>query len=170
MHEVGDRWRNGELKVVHEHMASAVVRSLLGHLAGSGPASATAPRIVVTTPQGQQHEFGALIATITAVSHGWRALYLGPALPAEDIAAAVNRSGATAVALSLVYPSDDPTLGAELQRLRKLTGAEMPLVVGGRAARYYATILREIKAIVPDGLQQYADELDRIRNLHLNAS
>lgn len=170
MHEVGDRWRNGDLKVVHEHMTSAAVRTLLGHLAQAPAVAAIAPKIVVTTPQGQQHEFGALITTITAQSHGWRALYLGPALPAEDIAAAVNRSGAIAVALSLVYPGDDPTLSAELRLFRKLVGPDLPLLIGGRAAPQYAAVLREIKAITPDGMQQFADELDQIRTRHLNAS
>lgn len=170
MYEVGDRWRSGELKVVHEHMTSSVVRSLLGHLASTAPASATAPKIVITTPTGQQHEFGALIATITALSYGWRTLYLGPSLPAEDIAAAVNRSGAIAVGLSLVYPGDDPSLAAELQRLRKLVGRALPLLVGGRVARQYSTTLREIDAVFVDNLQQFANELDLIRAGHLSAS
>ena len=170
MQEVGEKWRRGELRVVQEHLTSAVVRSLLGNQVGAAPASAAAPKIVVTTPAGQQHEFGALIATITATSHGWRSLYLGPTLPAEDIAAAVTRSGAAAVALSLVYPGDDPTLAPELQRLRKLVGPDLPLLVGGRVARQYRVTLKEIKAILITDLQQFADELDGIRNLHLSAS
>jgi DNA-binding transcriptional MerR regulator/methylmalonyl-CoA mutase cobalamin-binding subunit len=170
MHEVGEKWRRGELRVVQEHLTSAVVRSLLGSLMGAAPAAASAPRIVVATPIGQQHEFGALIATITATSHGWRPLYLGPSLPAEDIAAAVTRSGAAAVALSLIYPGDDPTLATELRRLRKVAGPDLPLLVGGRVARQYRTTLREVEAILIGDLQQFADELDRIRDLHLSAS
>ncbi len=169
MHEVGEKWRRGELRVVQEHLNSAVVRTFLGNLIGS-QVSHTGPRIIVTTPTGQQHEFGALIATITATSHGWRSLYLGPGLPAEDIAAAVTRSAAAAVALSLVYPGDDPTLTTELRRLRKLVGPDLPLLVGGRAAGQYRTTLKEIGAILITDLQQFADELDRIRNLHFSAS
>jgi DNA-binding transcriptional MerR regulator/methylmalonyl-CoA mutase cobalamin-binding subunit len=163
MHEIGDRWRQGNLRVVHEHMASAIVRSFLGSLAGASQAPTTAPKIVVTTPAGQMHEFGALIVTITAVSQGWRALYLGPSLPAEDIVAAQSRSGAEAVALSLVYPGDDPMLTRELRRLRKLLGDETPLLIGGRAAVNYANLLADIRAIVPRDLEEFSEFLARLR-------
>ncbi len=142
---IGDRWREGSLRVIHEHLASAVVRSYLGTLRGS-PSRPGAPRIIVTTPAGQIHELGALLAAAAAGEEGWEVSYLGPNLPAEEIAAAVRQEAARAVALSIVHPARDPLLGEELRRLRALLGPGYPLLVGGQAAASYGAVLEEIGA------------------------
>ncbi len=36
LHRVGDGWQRGSLRIAHEHMASAMVRTLLGNLRNSG--------------------------------------------------------------------------------------------------------------------------------------
>ena len=51
-------------------------------------------------------------------AEGWHVTYLGPDLPPEEIAAAAIQSGARAVALSIVYPPDDPLLMDDLAVLR----------------------------------------------------
>ncbi|MBD3403420.1 MerR family transcriptional regulator, partial [candidate division GN15 bacterium] len=86
--QIGQMWADGELKVSHEHMASAVVRSFLGGILSSTRAPQAGPSIVVTTPAGHSHEVGALMVAITAMAQGWRALYLGPDIPPEDVAGA----------------------------------------------------------------------------------
>ncbi len=141
MERVGDLWHEGELRPFHEHLATSIVRSFLGGLTPSsgqdGPRGG-APAIVLTTPARQRHELGALIAAVTAASAGWTILYLGPDLPAEEIAGVALESGARAVALSLTYPPDDPSLAGEMARLRRLLPQDVELVVGGRAAAGYA--------------------------------
>jgi methylmalonyl-CoA mutase cobalamin-binding subunit len=131
------------------------------YLANSPDASD--PLLVSTTPLGQQHEFGALMAAVTAASGGWKTLYLGPNLPAEDIAAAVKGRRANAVVLSLVYPADDPQLETELVKLRELTDEDLPLLVGGRAAIAYDDVLTEVGAIRIGGLADLRRELDRLK-------
>jgi DNA-binding transcriptional MerR regulator len=86
MHRIGDLWRDGKLRVAHEHLTSAVVRTVLGRLSRSFTPSPSAPSLVVTTPAGQLHELGALSVAATAASDGWHVTYLGPSLPAEEIA------------------------------------------------------------------------------------
>ncbi|MFH1998638.1 MAG: MerR family transcriptional regulator, partial [Planctomycetota bacterium] len=101
---VGDLWHKGTLRIANEHFATSVVRSFLGHMSDSDHLPENAPCLVVTTPPGQVHEMGALIVATSAFSLGWRALYLGPNLPAEEICSAVGKNHARAVALSIVYP------------------------------------------------------------------
>lgn len=59
--------------------------------------------------------------------------YLGPSLPAVEIAAAAVQDRARAIGLSLVYPEDDPNMEREFQDLRRLAGSKVAIVVGGRA-------------------------------------
>ncbi len=137
MNEIGDRWRDGSLRPAHEHLASAIVRGFLSNISHAYHLHEAAPVAVATTPIGQLHEIGALLATATAASEGWSMTYLGPNLPAEDIAAAAKQANTRAIILSVVYPDDDPRVGAELRRLRSLTGPDVSILVGGRAAPAY---------------------------------
>ena len=145
-------WTDGSLRIAHEHMASAVLKVYLESVRFSLPCPPAAPRLVVTTPCGQLHEIGALMAAITATIHGWSATYLGPNLPAQEIALAVERLGALAVALSIVHPSGDPGVVQELRVLRRELGPDIQIMVGGRAAPSYADALQEIGAHQGDGL------------------
>ncbi|MCG3118546.1 MAG: HTH-type transcriptional repressor CarH [bacterium] len=140
MQKIGEMWRDGTLRVVHEHMATAVTRSFLGNVRSAYEVPETAPGLIVTTPVGQLHELGALMASATAAAEGWRVIYLGPNLPAEEIAAAARQNQARAVALSIVYPADDPRLETELQKLRRLLPDEAAMLIGGRAAPIYRAL------------------------------
>ena len=159
----GEMWSDGRLNVAHEHLASAVVRSLLGSMSVSSNADRSAPLLVGTTPMGQHHEFGTLMALVTASSSGWRTLYLGANLPAEDIIESVTIRHADALALSIVYPPDDPRLTEELRKLSRLTAKHIPILVGGRSASAYSNILDEIDAIKITGFTDLRRELEQIK-------
>jgi DNA-binding transcriptional MerR regulator/methylmalonyl-CoA mutase cobalamin-binding subunit len=143
---IGEGWRAGRIGVAHEHAASAVLRRVLGFMTEAAEVPGSAPGMVVATPAGQAHEFGALLAAASATAEGWRVTYLGADLPAEEIASAVRQRGASRVALSLVYPADDPGLPGELRRLRDALPAGVAVVVGGGAAERHRAVLDEIGA------------------------
>lgn len=147
METIGVRWYGGTLRVAQEHMASAIVRSFLGHLRGACEVPAMAPNLVMATPAGQMHEIGALMATCLAASDGWQVTYLGPNLPPEEITVAAHRPRTRAVALSLVYPADAPRLPYELLQLHRALPPAMTLLVSGRAAPGYRKTLASIGAI-----------------------
>jgi methanogenic corrinoid protein MtbC1 len=169
MTEIGERWQDGSFRVAHEHLASALVRSFMGALRNVGPPPAGAPEIIVATPAGTRHEIGALMVAVLAASDGWRVTYLGPDLPAEDIAAAAKSKGAMAVALSIVYPMDDPQLGRELKRLGGQLGKNVALMVGGASANAYREALDEIGALVTVDVSSLRAELQNLRAQHVKA-
>jgi DNA-binding transcriptional MerR regulator/methylmalonyl-CoA mutase cobalamin-binding subunit len=163
LHQLGELWQRGELRPSHEHLASAVVRSFLGGMYRACDTPATAPHLLSTTPSRQRHELGALIVAAMAAGEGWKATYLGPDLPPEEIAAAARERGARAVALSLVYPPDDPLLGDDLRRLRRLLPSTTALIIGGRASQAYGAVLDEIGAMRVADLPSLRQELERLR-------
>ena len=142
--QIGDRWKTGELRPIHEHMASAVIRSLTYILRNNNPTQSDAPRMIVSTPIGQLHELGALLAAIMAEMKGWQVTYLGANLPAEEIAAAVRYSQSRAVTISISFNTEDYVVQRELRKLRKLIGQDIAIMVGGRAACYYEPVLDEV--------------------------
>ena len=160
---IGEAWRVGRLKVAHEHIASAVIRTYLGHVARPHALHGSAPVLLATTPAGQLHELGAALVAAAATSHGWRVTYAGAALPAEEIAATAIHQQARAVALSIVHPADDPALPAELKRLRRLLPEPVALILGGRAAAAYAKVIAAIGARRADSLAELTDVLEQLR-------
>ncbi len=160
---IGDLWRAGTLTAAHEHFASAVVRVFLGHASRPFAAAESAPLLVIATPSGQLHELGALLAGAAAANIGWHIIYLGASLPPTEIAGAANQNRARAVALSLVYPEDDPRLESELLRLRELLSPGTAILVGGRAAPAYSEPLKKIGALQVRNLTDLCSKLDHLR-------
>jgi len=149
----GEMWADGRLKVAHEHLASAIIRSLLGSMYTSDGPNSKSPLLISTTLQGQLHEFGALMALVSAAAIGWNTLYLGPNLPAEDIVKAAIERKARAIALSIVYPDNDPYLAGELSKISNLTNGKIPILIGGRSAKSYENIIKEVKGIIISDLE-----------------
>jgi MerR family transcriptional regulator, light-induced transcriptional regulator len=151
-HQVGDECSSGKLRIASEHLASAVVGRFLESLQAASPIGDGAPALIVTTPAFQQHQLGALLVAATARMEGWRTTYLGPNLPAEEIAAAARMRQAKAVALSIAHPGSDPSLSAELERLGRQLRGIAEIIVGGSAARTYQVVLDSIGARCLDDL------------------
>jgi MerR family transcriptional regulator, light-induced transcriptional regulator len=164
---IGDLWQKGELRIANEHMATAVIRAFLTGLTRFHALPEGAPRILVTTPVGHVHELGAILAAVAAHHQGWRVTYLGPSLPAEEIAGAALQHRVRAVALSLVYPEDDPSLETEFTHLRRLLPPCVALLVGGRAAPAYRALIENLEIISPPDLSAFRSKLDELQKKKL---
>ena len=103
------------------------------------------------------------MAAAAAASEGWKVTYLGANLPAEEIAAAALQKGAGVIALSIVYPADDPHLERELTRLRRMLGDGPHLIAGGRAAPSYRPVLDAISGHLVEDIQSFRSALRRLR-------
>ncbi len=147
---VGERWHDGGLSPAHEHMASAVLRRVLAWLTDSYTARPRAPRVVVCTPAGELHEFGALLAGAAAAQEGWRVVQLGASLPATDIAAAAAQVDARVVALSVVYDGGAAVID-ELRETARTLPRGTALLAGGAAIGHQATALGDAGVrVLPD--------------------
>jgi methanogenic corrinoid protein MtbC1 len=149
---IGLEWRHGVVSPAHEHLASSVIRGVLSDFTRTFVPRPDAPHLVSVTPQGQRHEFGAMLVAASAAALGWRITYLGGDLPAGVIAAAARQADASVVALSLLHPEDDPDIPGELRALRAALPPDVVLIAGGAAVRGYARALKDVKAIVVSDL------------------
>lgn len=133
LERAGERWHAGRWQPAHEHVVSVAVRRVLQWLLSKIDVAAEAPTLVATTVAGEHHEMGAMLASVVAADEGWRVVYLGPNLPAQDIAAVAEARRAQAVALSIVYAGDAVAARRELGALRAGLPPGTQLLVGGRA-------------------------------------
>jgi DNA-binding transcriptional MerR regulator/methylmalonyl-CoA mutase cobalamin-binding subunit len=130
--EVGNEWHDGRITIAHEHAASGTLLQLLAWLTRSLEAPGAASRVVIATPRGESHAFGALMAAVAAAHDGWSVTWLGADLPAAEVASAASHAGARVVALSASNFSTN--LDAEVRTLRQLLPPHVPLMVGGGGA------------------------------------
>jgi methanogenic corrinoid protein MtbC1 len=146
--EVGERWHAGTVRVAHEHLATSLVRRALDHVTEAFTASPRAPRLIVATPAGEQHELGAMLVAAAAAQEGWRVVYLGANLPSAEIVAAAQEVQARAVALSLIAAQGHDVV-AELRATAGGLPEGTSLLVGGRSAEQVTseTPMRSVRVL-----------------------
>jgi DNA-binding transcriptional MerR regulator/methylmalonyl-CoA mutase cobalamin-binding subunit len=131
--EIGERWAGDRLSIASEHLATGVLRSLLGSALQTTAASLLGPRIVFATPTGERHELGLQIAALAALGAGANPIYVGADLPVEEVVDSAKRVGAAALALSLVALPNDRA-ARTIGEIRSGLPDDIHLWLGGAAA------------------------------------
>ncbi len=135
LERVGSEWHRGRLHIAHEHMLSAILRSLLGALTRLYPLPAPRRRVLMTTPSGEMHEFGILTAALLAVGQGIGVLYLGPDLPAAEIVRAAKKTNVDVVLLGITRSQGNANSIREVARVAAELPPKQKLWIGGREHR-----------------------------------
>lgn len=153
--EIGKLWQSGEIMVAQEHFFTAAVKVHLGSRVHVYSQLQNAPRIVIATPSGQMHELGAVLAANAAANMGWEVAYVGRSVPAEELAGAVRKFHAKALAISMIFPKDDPLLKNEIHQLGRLLPEGTRVIAGGQAAPSYADALLSIGAVTCGPMSEF---------------
>ncbi|MEQ1758069.1 MAG: MerR family transcriptional regulator [Vicinamibacterales bacterium] len=127
---IGEQWQRGTLRPGQEHLLSAIIGHALGSLLRVVSGSARAGGILFATPPGERHEFGILSAALLAAAAGVGVVYLGPDLPAEDIAQAAVSARVAVVVIGLTALSRSEAR-KHLVELRRLLPDDIELWSGG---------------------------------------
>jgi methylmalonyl-CoA mutase cobalamin-binding subunit len=118
LRRVGDEWHAGRVTVAQEHLVSSLVHDIVAENMRSFAARSGGPRVLVATLAGERHAIGTALVGAAAAADGWNVLYLGPDLPATEIADAAAAAGVRVVAVSIVYVEQQRTVIDELRTLR----------------------------------------------------
>jgi MerR family transcriptional regulator, light-induced transcriptional regulator len=132
MREVGIRWHNGTLGIAQEHLVSQLLRNLLGSMTRLFRPYNSVMKMVLATPVGEFHEFGILAAAMLASLAGMEAVYLGPNLPAREIADAAGRTSAQVIVLGITLITE--TTAAEVRAVAAAMPEAGELWVGGASS------------------------------------
>jgi methanogenic corrinoid protein MtbC1 len=128
-HEFGQRWSAGDLSIADEHAASACVAELITSLSAvTEPPSG--PTVVVATAEHESHALGARTVAATLSLAGFRSVFLGAALPSEDLAEFLVAQEPFALALSC---SISAALEGAARSVAVAHEHGVPVVAGGRA-------------------------------------
>lgn len=136
--EIGTAWHEGRLRPHQEHIGIEVVRQVLGWVRERAQVAGDAPVIVIGTLAGEAHELGAMMAAAAAALQGWRVIYTGGQLPAEELALTAKRVGAASLGLSFVNSDSVADRLDALRRLLEELPPDVSVLVGGRVAAQVA--------------------------------
>jgi DNA-binding transcriptional MerR regulator len=129
LHELGERWEQGEVSVAQEHFATNVLRGrLLGLARGWG--RGLGPRVVLACAPGEQHDLGLIVFGLALRARGWRIVYLGADTPLASVADAARSCAPEFVVVSAVGRRAFGRHRGELEQL----AAEQRLCLGGAGA------------------------------------
>jgi len=162
MRLTGQRWERGTLQIAHEHMVSAAVRNLLGGLLRLHQGLADAPRMLLTTPVGEMHEFGILAAALLAVAEQYDVSYLGPNLPVRDILFAAAQNPPQVVVLAITEVNATAAVRDDLRQLAAEMPSETALWLGGSGAGAVSAEIPRI--LVVTDFTEFESHLKRVRS------
>lgn len=129
--ELGKRWREGASSIADERVGLESARLVMDRLyPGLRKAKSTKRVVVVACAAGNSHELGARMVADTFEASGWKVVYLGADVPAEEVAQAVARAGAKLVALSAASAEHVEAVSDTVARLRALPNPPRTLVGG----------------------------------------
>jgi methanogenic corrinoid protein MtbC1 len=128
-HEFGRRWATGDLGIADEHAASAAVGELITALGAVGE-QPTGPTVVAATPEHDTHALGARVVAATLALGGFHVVFLGAAVPADDLGEYLAAQEPFAVTLSCSISSALANAARSIAVAHQLG---IPVVAGGRA-------------------------------------
>lgn len=163
LQHVGEGWHEGRYGVAQEHLLTAELRSLIGALARLHAVPEGAPRLVLATPSGEQHELGTLVAALVASGSGFQAFYLGPGLPPAEVVAAARRVAPRAVVLGYTGVESAPEALAALVEVARTLPAAVECWVGGAGVAAAARSPAGDRVLLLEDLDAYERQLGRLR-------
>jgi MerR family transcriptional regulator, light-induced transcriptional regulator len=135
INEVGMQVDAGQLTIAQEHALSAILRFHIGqilykHYDHKKKKDLT---IAMTTPEGELHEFGILIAALLCCHYDINFIYLGTSLPSESLTTAVKQMNCPYVLLGISKASAHKVtqLDAYVESMHKELGERCKIWLGG---------------------------------------
>jgi methanogenic corrinoid protein MtbC1 len=148
LYTIGVRWENAEIRVAHEHLASAIVSRLLASIPVAEFAAVTSRgKVVVSTAANEFHEIGAWMVAYCLESDGWDVRYLGANLPGEDLLAFVRAERPDLLCLSLTMAFNLGSIKRIIKGVRaEASLAQTKVLVGGQALLSDPTLVHDLGA------------------------
>lgn len=136
LYDVGEFWERGEISVASEHMASAIVESILNELYSKIISKSRMNNTVVASSvEKEAHQIGIKMVADIFEIHGWNVHFLGANTPLNDLIKFIEIVNPKIVALSMSIYFHINLLEEVIERIRALF-PETLIIVGGQGLRY----------------------------------
>lgn len=133
LYRIGELWEINKITVADEHLATAVVESLMNDLfVGIVSPERKNKRVVVGCVEGEQHQVGSKMVADVFEMNGWDAFYLGANTPLNDLLPFLEKIKPEIIAISAAISWHIPILelwGAKIEE----HFPQIQIIAGGQA-------------------------------------
>ncbi|HEY3286354.1 MAG TPA: cobalamin-dependent protein [Gemmatimonadaceae bacterium] len=148
LYRIGERWQANEVSVAQEHMASAIVQSVMTiALLQASPRAANGKKVLLACVAGNDHAIGLRIVADAFLLGGWDVRYLGPNVPTPALIGQVIEWQPHLLGLSVSFAQQLPVVRDVIAQLDARLGLRRPgVIVGGLAINNFAPIAERVHA------------------------
>jgi methanogenic corrinoid protein MtbC1 len=163
--QLGHDWVNGKITVAHEHFASNYLRRKLLALIDTGP-STRPGTIAIGAAPADMHEMGILLLSIFLRRRGWHVVYLGQAVPLEDLSKSLPMLNADVLVLAATVSDSAQALRGIQSWLDRIPAAQRPaFAFGGPAFNDRPELVGEVPGtFLGETIQSGIDTIERLMN------
>ncbi len=163
--QLGHDWTQGKITVAHEHFASNYLRRKLLALIDTGP-STRPGTIAIGAAPADMHEMGILLLSIFLRRRGWHVVYLGQAVPLEDLPKSLPMVNADVLVLAATVADSAQALRGIQVLLDRIPAAQRPaFAFGGPAFNDQPEFVAEMPGIfLGETIQSGIDTIERLLN------
>jgi excisionase family DNA binding protein len=89
--EIGRRWEAGDYQIFEEHATTEALRRAAAACVSEMHVGDGAPSAALLTVENERHTLGLTLAELVLPEAGWRPVWIGEGLPADDLQSLVNK-------------------------------------------------------------------------------
>jgi MerR family transcriptional regulator, light-induced transcriptional regulator len=135
LYDIGELWEYNKISVATEHLASAVIESILYELYNKFiPVNISDKKVIVTCVEKEKHQIGARMVAHIFEKNGWNVYFLGADTPTHELIefAKIYKPDTIAISTSIYFHI--PLLEKMLIEIRKVF-PNLLILIGGQAFR-----------------------------------
>ena len=148
LYNIGEKWQANKVTVAQEHMATAIVQSVMtGGLLRSPPPPMIGKRVLLACVEGNSHAIGLRMVSDGFQLAGWDVQFLGANMPTVALVGQAVEWRPDLVGLSVSFPQQLRVVKEVISRLDIVLGdARPPVIIGGLAVNRFAQLAGAIGA------------------------
>lgn len=149
LYDVGELWQRNQISVAQEHLATAIIQTLLTqfYLTAAVFAKPSGRMALFAGVEGNQHVLGLRMVSDAFELAGWTVQFLGANTPTDALVAHLDSVKPEVVGLSASMVQQLPTLQRAVEVMKAELGSQCPiLLVGGLSTNQMNEVWRWIGA------------------------
>lgn len=148
LYDIGEMWQANRATVAQEHMATAIVQSMMtAGLLRSLPPPMIGKRVLLACVEGNHHAIGLRMVSDGFQLAGWDVQFLGANMPTMALVQQVVECRPDLVGLSVSFPQQLRVVKEVIARLDEvLGGGRPPVLIGGLAINRFSQLASAVGA------------------------
>jgi methanogenic corrinoid protein MtbC1 len=148
LYAIGEGWQDNQITVAQEHLATAIVQSVMTvALLQAPPPTSNGKRVMLACVEGNRHAVGLRMVADAFQLAGWEVQYLGADVPTPSLIEQVAHWRPDLVGLSLAFPQHLQPAREFLTQLTERLGEHRPaIMVGGLVINRLDTLANAVGA------------------------